>query len=53
MSLLRAYRQSPELDQEMQSFFNFRLEKPYYCTTMESICLREFCIMLGGLVWYA
>jgi hypothetical protein len=30
MSLLRAYRESPELDQEMQSFFSFRLEKPYY-----------------------
>ena len=30
MSLIRAYREAPELDEEMQSFFDFRLRDTYY-----------------------
>lgn len=30
MSLLRAYREAPEVDEEMRSFFNFRLGSPYF-----------------------
>ncbi|KAJ5392772.1 hypothetical protein N7465_011746 [Penicillium sp. CMV-2018d] len=30
MSLLRAYREAPEVDEKMRSFFNFRLKSAYY-----------------------
>ncbi|KAJ5288310.1 hypothetical protein N7508_011085 [Penicillium antarcticum] len=30
MSLLRAYREAPEVEKKMRSFFNFRLENAYY-----------------------
>lgn len=30
MSLLRAYREAPEVDEKMRSFFNFRLKSAYF-----------------------
>jgi len=50
MSLLREYREAPELDKEMQRFSIF--VSGMRNMTMGSICRRDYCSILGGLVWY-